>query len=151
MTLWPFRPRLPRAAPLTVRRIAPPQSRVIVNSATRELLALWPGDTMMNDSVDLNPAMVCLVEKMRADRIALQHVLDADPKDFAEQNRLLAAFQSAVRSVDILHQNVEAPGPNEIPAAPPISLSGILENTTRALSEEDRALARNAAAMAVGA
>lgn len=63
----------------------------------------------MNDSVDLNPAMIHLVEKVQADRLALQHLLTADPHAFAEQSRLLGDFQSAVRSIDILQASVAAP------------------------------------------
>lgn len=148
MSVWPFRPRLPRAAPLAVKR--PPARSRILSDAARELIALFPGATFMSDDVDLNPSMIHLVEKMRADRLALQHILEAEPKDFAEQTRLLIAFQSAVRSIDILSQSANAAEAGQTSRAP-ISLTGILENTTRALTEEDRAAAQNVAAAAVSA
>lgn len=147
MNLWPFSRRLPRAAPLVVRPL-PSRSRILHSDAARELFALCPGDTM-SGHIDINPSMIHLIEKMRADRAALQHILEADPKDFAEQARLLAAFQSAVRSIDILAASTAAP--TEQPARPPVSLSGILDNTTRALTEEDREAAARAAEQAVAA
>lgn len=104
----------------------------------------------MPDEIDLNPAMICLVEKMRGDRVSLQHILESDPKDFAEQMRLLTAFQSAVRSIDILSQSGEAT-PVKQTERPSITLSGILENATRSLTEEDRGNAEQAAALAIGA
>jgi hypothetical protein len=123
--IWnPFR-RLPRAAPL-----------VLGGRAARELLTLWPGAKHMNDAVNLQPAMIVLVEKLQTDRAALQGVLSADPHNFPEQNRLLGDFQSAVRSLDILQRAVEAPAEHQRQIE--TSILPVLTRASAALTDEDR-------------
>lgn len=130
--IWPLTRRLPRTAALVVRR-AP--SRIVLSAAARELLTYWPGASIMDDNVDLNPAMLHLTEKYQADRAALQHLLDIDPLNFAEQNRLLAEFQSGVRGVSILHRNVELVVAAPEPQAQ-IPLSTVLDRATKALDQQ---------------
>ena len=99
--------------------IKPVTSQSILSPAVKTLRHHWKGKNTMStisSPVNLEPALAHVAAKMIADREALINMLNANIRDFAEQNRLLAEYQGCVRLIDIVTvQNEKPPAPQDVP------------------------------------